>query len=503
MEAPTPLPRAPQELTTKTVVRGDRDAANNAASSEPEDSSSDDGNNNATPSQTSSEERNQRQRDLDYEDERNALGKIVANIRAYRGFGEDDVRRVEYHYGRLSEAHKALIPHEREKHAAMRSAVDANARFFDELLNTFRDMNEGSPESHGRPSHLVGGEEEARKLEHSGYQISGVDEDKVKYVLKNLVRDWSEEGKNERERSYRYVIDALRRSCPAQGRGTPPPDDKPTTSSAKATTSAEASSELVAAASAAAASGGNAATNNAGPATSTPPSAPMDHHLEHRSEPPRCVVAGAGLGRLCCELAALGYDAQGNEHSYYMLLTSSFVLNHTQRRHQWRIHPWAHQSCNVARDSDQLRCVTIPDVTPGELACRVSPGLLSMCAGDFVEVYGVPEQAGAYDAVITCFFMDTAHNVLEYLEVIRHMLKVGGIWINHGPLLYHWADAFQYLSTDELSIEISLETMHAAAEKLGFECLHQEMVVSPYTSNVHSMMQTIYNCSSSTMVKRR
>ena len=115
MEAPTPLSRAPQELTTNTVVRGDRDAANNAASSEPEDSSSDDGNNNATPSQTSSEERNQRQRDLDYEDERNALGKIVANIRAYRGFGMDDVRRVEYHYGQLSEAHKALIPHERAR----------------------------------------------------------------------------------------------------------------------------------------------------------------------------------------------------------------------------------------------------------------------------------------------------------------------------------------------------------------------------------------------------
>ena len=65
------------------------------------------------------------------------------------------------------------------------------------------------------------------------------------------------------------------------------------------------------------------------------------------------------------------------------------------------------------------------------------PGLLSMVAGDFVEVYGKPEQAGTYDCVATCFFIDTAHNILEYLEVIRHVLKVGqlthsALWLPSG-----------------------------------------------------------------------
>jgi radical SAM superfamily enzyme with C-terminal helix-hairpin-helix motif len=27
--------------------------------------------------------------------------------------------------------------------------------------------------------------------------------------------------------------------------------------------------------------------------------------------------------------------------------------------------------------------------------------------------------AGSFDAVVTCFFIDTAHNILEYLEVIH------------------------------------------------------------------------------------
>lgn len=39
------------------------------------------------------------------------------------------------------------------------------------------------------------------------------------------------------------------------------------------------------------------------------------------------------------------------------------------------------------------------------------PGSLSMCAGDFVEVYSTPENEGAFDAVVTCFFIDTAHNI--------------------------------------------------------------------------------------------
>lgn len=150
---------------------------------------------------------------------------------------------------------------------------------------------------------------------------------------------------------------------------------------------------------------------------------------------------------------------------------------------QWTIHPWCHQSCNQPSVADQLRGVQIPDVHPAELV--PAPGLLSMSAGDFAEVYAAPEYAGAerpwrtaylpayqvlmhqglgclgqggvgqacgqlrlllwtatavllvqaahlaaalaeaFDAVACCFFLDTAHNVLEYLEVIWHTLKVG------------------------------------------------------------------------------
>ena len=65
-----------------------------------------------------------------------------------------------------------------------------------------------------------------------------------------------------------------------------------------------------------------------------------------------------------------------------------------------------------------------PDVPACEAG--IQPGCMSMCAGDFVEVYGAPDQAGQWDAVATCFFIDTAHNVVEYLEIIARCLKPGG-----------------------------------------------------------------------------
>lgn len=61
-----------------------------------------------------------------------------------------------------------------------------------------------------------------------------------------------------------------------------------------------------------------------------------------------------------------------------------------------------------------------------------------MTSGDFLEVYG--GQTASWDSVVTCFFIDTANNVLQYVDLIAKILRKGGIWINYGPLLYHYHD---------------------------------------------------------------
>ena len=50
------------------------------------------------------------------------------------------------------------------------------------------------------------------------------------------------------------------------------------------------------------------------------------------------------------------------------------------------------------------------------------------------------EYVSSQDCVVTCFFIDCAHNILQFVQTIHQVLKSGGTWINLGPLLYHFAD---------------------------------------------------------------
>ncbi|XP_017255863.1 uncharacterized protein LOC108225495 isoform X2 [Daucus carota subsp. sativus] len=205
-----------------------------------------------------------------------------------------------------------------------------------------------------------------------------------------------------------------------------------------------------------------------------------------KRSPPACLVPGAGLGRLALEISRLGFASQGNEFSYYMMICSSFILNQTERANEWTIYPWIHSNCNSLSDSDQLRPVSIPDIHPA--SAGITEGF-SMCGGDFVEVYSDPSQLGAWDAVVTCFFLDTASNVVEYIEVISKILKEGAVWINLGPLLYHFADAGDTV----MSIELSLEDVKKAALHYGFQLEKEQTIQTTYATNPRSMMHNQYH----------
>ncbi|KAG8383913.1 hypothetical protein BUALT_Bualt04G0063500 [Buddleja alternifolia] len=216
-----------------------------------------------------------------------------------------------------------------------------------------------------------------------------------------------------------------------------------------------------------------------------------------KERPPACLVPGAGLGRLALEISCLGFVSQGNEFSYYMMICSSFILNYCQIAEEWTIYPWIHSNCNSLSDNDQLRPVSIPDVHPA--SAGITEGF-SMCGGDFVEVYSDPSQVGAWDAVVTCFFIDTAHNIVEYIEIISKILKDGGVWINLGPLLYHFADT--YNQEDEMSIELSLEDVKRVASHYGFDIEKESNIETTYTTNPRSMMQNRYYAAFWTMRKK-
>uniref|UniRef100_H2S373 Carnosine N-methyltransferase n=1 Tax=Takifugu rubripes TaxID=31033 RepID=H2S373_TAKRU len=240
---------------------------------------------------------------------------------------------------------------------------------------------------------------------------STFDMDKLKSTIKQFVRDWSEDGRAERDSCYRPIIQEIQRLFP-----------------------------------------------------------------RHQCDVSKVsvLVPGAGLGRLAWEIARLGYMCQGNEWSFFMLFSSNFVLNRCDQVNSLTLYPWIHQFSNNKKSSDQTRPVSFPDVNPQSLPPNAD---FSMAAGDFVEVYH------SWDCVTTCFFIDTAHNVIEYVETIWKILKPG--W---RPLLYHFENM-----ANELSVELSYEEIRTAKTVFLLK-VEKESVQTTYTENPRSMLRYVYDC---------
>jgi carnosine N-methyltransferase len=206
------------------------------------------------------------------------------------------------------------------------------------------------------------------------------------------------------------------------------------------------------------------------------------------------LLPGVGLGRLLYEFAKLGYKAQGNEFSYYMLLSSNFILNCTSTKEEFEIQPLIHSFSNVFWESAPFKSFKIPDENLLEELKKNPDGEMSMVAGEFVEVY--KKQYQTWYGVITCYFIDTANNIINYIETIHKILKVGGVWINFGPLLYHYSEIER-----ECSIELSWDELKFIIINFGFEIQKEEIKECTYSSDLDSMLKSVYRCIYFTAVK--
>jgi len=224
-------------------------------------------------------------------------------------------------------------------------------------------------------------------------------------------------------------------------------------------------------------------------------------------------VPGAGLGRLVFDLVANGYTAEGNEISYHQLLASSYILNYCPAAEQHTIYPWVHSFSNHLTRANHLRSYRVPDIHPASvLAATPNAGEMSMCAADFLCLYSNEDHEAQYDAVASVFFLDTAPNLIRYLEVIRHCLRPGGVLINVGPLLWHFennapgtrgqdgeAEHDPKSSSgiaDPGSFELADDEVIALLEKMGFVVeWHKTGVHAPYIHDPDSLLQSTYRAS--------
>ncbi|RAL59470.1 hypothetical protein DID88_006586 [Monilinia fructigena] len=285
-----------------------------------------------------------------------------------------------------------------------------------------------------------------------GTATSG-DLEKARSTLRQMYRDWSSEGAIEREASYGPVIRALQ-------------DERAKSSTLKRNM--------------------------------------------------RVLVPGAGLGRLVFDLCMDGFDVEGNEISYHQLLASSYILNFCPQKETHAIFPWVHSFSNHKTRDNHLKSVKIPDIHPGNaLHSNPKAGEMSMSASDFLLLYGDSERAESFDAVATVFFLDTAPNIIRYLEAIHNCLHPGGLLINMGPLLWHFENNPPGTSTppsqthtnnqsqpqdqgiaDPGSIELTNSEVLLLLPKLGFTILTSSTNHrAPYIHDPDSMLQTTYSAS--------
>ncbi|KAJ5901558.1 hypothetical protein N7495_002086 [Penicillium taxi] len=222
----------------------------------------------------------------------------------------------------------------------------------------------------------------------------------------------------------------------------------------------------------------------------------------------RVLVPGAGLGRFVFDLSLAGFSAEGNEISYHQLMASSWVLNHTDGPLKHALYPFASHFSNSKSRNQQLKEVFIPDVHPGMALQEAAEkkqavGSMSMTAADFVILYNEPDQKECFDAVTTVFFIDTAPNIIRYIEAIRSCLKPDGLWINMGPLLWHFADSppkESKESTDSTGIgepgnvELTEQEVLQLVERMGFRIEKGPEMGSEcgYIQDPGSLLQNLY-----------
>ncbi|KAJ7783980.1 N2227-domain-containing protein [Mycena maculata] len=393
------------------------------------------------------------------EEEQLHFGNVIATFQNYAQYSLSVNNRRRKDFYTLPKPYQELLAAlgYKEKLDQVDTAIVANADFLSEVVanpETFGHDLRSAAESgssmdipprhshdHVSPGHThAHGHGHAHS--HDGalrnqrrYKPTDFDMDKLRSTLKQFVRDRSSEGLEEREACYRPMRDAL---------------------------------------------------------------------LAHFSAVPvsergrlRVLVPGAGLGRLAHDVAGLGFACQGNEFSHYMLLASHFILNRTSETDAHTIYPYVHSFSNGASHEAMLRPITIPDVLPSGLPAGVD---FSLVAGDFEKIYGSPEinpdepQAG-YS--LQLLHAAKAKNIVNYLRIIHKILALGGVWVNTGPLPWHWENN----TTNDPSVELTLDEVKALARAVGFRITDERTINTTYTSNAQGMLGYVYHAAFWTVTK--
>jgi carnosine N-methyltransferase len=220
------------------------------------------------------------------------------------------------------------------------------------------------------------------------------------------------------------------------------------------------------------------------------------------------LLPGCGLGRLALDCARQGFAVEANDASRLFLTVADYILNRPPAVPA-KIFPVAHVfSENWSVDQQYIEIET-PKPSPMEVATggscsggyQKAPEVAAdmakfvMVPGDFVKTYaaGCPGHR-KFDAILSCFFIDTAGDVAELFQVLDSLLKVGGVWVNVGPL--NWRK--------EARLKLSYEEIVSIWQGMGYEFVTRKEIDCDYhLPRGFKMYTESYQGALTTAIKRR
>ncbi|KZT33794.1 N2227-domain-containing protein [Sistotremastrum suecicum HHB10207 ss-3] len=273
-------------------------------------------------------------------------------------------------------------------------------------------------------------------------QGDGTDLGRVREALKHFVRDWSEEGREEREKTFRPILDVLEESRPTDRQG---------------------ASVLI-------------------------PGAGLGRLAWEISQ--------LGYNTTAVEISPYMNLA----HRFLLSPKTTTMPN------QHTIHPYSHWFSHQRTTDSLMRAITFPDMIPrlsenlhlieGDFLSLPTPKLQVLAQStpsppSPSNANDVDSEEHGYDYIVTLFFIDTSLNILSTLQKIQSLLRPGGTWINLGPLL--WTGGASSV------MELSLDEMMEAVRMSGFVVQEgsdgvrgRRTVECEYTADKNAMMKWVY-----------
>ena len=201
----------------------------------------------------------------------------------------------------------------------------------------------------------------------------------------------------------------------------------------------------------------------------------------------KILIPGAALNRLGYELCKYGYDIETNDYLFLNGIFSDFIFNKMKKK-EYSVFPNIDSFSNYLEEEANFKSYLFPDCDINLNKDKNSNiGKIHMSIGDFQTLYN--NKSNYFDCVITCYFIDTGQNVIKYIDIIHNILKQGGIWINLGPLSYHWAN-----DSNNLSIELPYDKLKEVICNYGFEFINESFKNLTFGYVEGNMHNDLFKC---------